>query len=154
MISTSHSHQTSMASAKSPSKMCAGKKRKHYEYEHMEFGCMDANTTEMDPKNYWTAFSGQGQVHKFFVYVEVVDEHNRDNVFSMYVDSTLSITSLKNKILMHENKDPKTWIRLRIKIDKGSSVRKQVDLSDDTQHETKHTKSLQDVMTKFSWMPI
>jgi len=110
--------------------------------------------TEIDPNNYWTTLSGKGQVHKFFVYVEVVDEDNRDNVFSMYVDSTLSITSLKNKILMHENKDPKTWIRLRIKIDKGSSVRKQVDLSDDTQHETKHTKSLQDVMTKFSWMPI
>ena len=50
---------------------------------------------------------------------------------------------------MHENKDLKTRIRMRIKIDKDSSIRKRVDFSDVDQHNTKHTKSLQDVMTKF-----
>jgi len=139
------SHQTCMDLANGQSKLCAGKKRKHYECEHMELRCTDSETKQIDANNYWTDLSGKGKVHKFFVYAEVVDEHNRDNVFSTYVDSTLSIKSLKNKILIHENKDLKTPIRLRIKIDKGSSMRKRVDLS----YETKHTKSFQDVMTKF-----
>ena len=143
-----HSKQTCMALAKTPSTTCAGKKRKHYEWEHMEFGCMDVET-EIDRNNYWIAFSGAGQVHKFFVYVRFVDEDNMQNVFYKYVDSTLSIKSLKQKILMHENKNLKTRIRMHIKIDKDCSIRKRIDFSDVDQHNTKPTKSLQDVITKF-----
>ena len=123
--------------------------RKHYECEHMPSGCMDAETMEIDPNDYWTALSGEGQVHKFFVHVQFVDKYNTNNVFFKYVDWTLSIKSLKNKILMHVNKDLKTRISLRMKIDKDHSTQKRVDLSDAMQHKTKHNKSLQDVIAKF-----
>ena len=143
------SHRTSISSLESPLKFCAGKKRKHYGCEHMPPGHMDVGTTEIDPNDYWMDFSGEGQVHKFFVYMKVVDECNKDNVFFKYVDSTLSIKLLKNKILMHANKDLKTRISLRVKIDKCHNMLKRVDLSDSMQHKTKHNKSLQDVIAKF-----
>jgi len=121
--------------------VCAGKKRKHYECEHKQAGSIDTQTTDIDSNDYWTALSAEGQEHKFFVYLKVVDQCNTANVFFKYVDSTLSIKSLKKKILMHSNKDLKTRINLRVKIDKRSRV----DLSE----KTKHNESLQDVMAKF-----
>ena len=90
--------------------VCAGKKRKHYECEHKQAGSIDTQTTDIDSNDYWTALSGEGQEHKFFVYLKVVDQCNTANVFFKYVDSTLSIKSLKKKILMHSNKDIKTRI--------------------------------------------
>jgi len=135
-----------MASPGSLLQLCAGKKRKHYECEHKKSACNDTETTDIHSNDYWTALSGEGQEHKFFVYVKVVDKHNRDNVFFKYVDSTLSIKSLKTKILMHSHKDLKTRINLNVKIDKVRSMRKRIDL----QNKTKNNESLQDVMANYN----
>jgi len=43
-----------------------------------------------DPNNYWTALSGEGQVHKFFVYVKVVDEYNRSGPVGMFLPADSS----------------------------------------------------------------
>jgi len=72
---------------------------------------------------------------------------NTDNVSFKYVDSTLSIKSLKTKILMHSNKDLKTHINLCVKIDKGiCNLRKLIESSDAIPPKTKYEKSLQDVL--------
>jgi len=113
-------------------------------------GVSATETMVIDSNNYWTA--GKGQEHKFFVYLKVVDEYNTDNVFFKYVDSKLSIRSLKTRILMHSNRDLNSSINLRVTIDTpylvdGASCN--LHTSDAILPQSKHEKSLEDVLAKF-----